>query len=313
MTVISGIKYVRYAAPDLDLMQRFLEDFGLVLSERTDTELRMRGAGDEPFLHLTELAAVDSSIGIGLQAQSLESLHAIAEAAGVGVEDVPNGDGEQIARLVDPNGLKVDVLHGGRKVAPLQVREPLMLNDARTNARRGAFQRPQRGPSHVVRLEHAVLAGPNMEEALAFYQNILGMKVSDTITAGDGGDPAAVFLHCGLGDEYTDHHTVAIARNDSAAIDHAGFVTLDWDDLMLGHQHLKAAGHVHDWGIGRHIMGSEVFDYWRDPFGNKVEHCFDGDLVNDDHEPQTVSIEEDILSVWSPPLSETFGKLNTRR
>jgi len=139
------------------------------------------------------------------------------------------------------------------------------------------------------------------------------MKVSDTIHAGDPDTSIAIFLHCGLGEQYTDHHTVALMSNTDAAIDHVGFVVLDWDDLMLGHQHLKSTGYFHDWGVGRHIMGSEIFDYWRDPFGHKVEHCIDGDLVNDDHEPINVFIEDDILSIWSPPISSTFALLNTHQ
>lgn len=312
MGIVSGIKYVRYSAPDLDVMQGFLEDFGLVLSRRTDKELWMRGAGDEPVLHITEIGSERRGFGIGLQAASLDDLHAIADAAGVELCAAPEHQGGKRATLVDPNGLRVDIVYGMPQVNPLPIRAPLTLNDSRSSERRGIYQRPMRGPSHVVRLEHAVLAGPNFEEALSFYQTILGMKISDVITAGEGGEAVAIFLHCGLGNAYTDHHTVAIMRHPESAIDHAGFVTLDWDDLMLGHQHLKAAGHVHDWGIGRHIMGSEIFDYWRDPFGNKLEHCFDGDLVNDDHEAATVSIEDDILSIWSPPLSDSFTRLNTK-
>ncbi len=73
---------------------------------------------------------------------------------------------------------------------------------------------------------------------------------------------------------------------------------------MIGHYHLKSRGHTHDWGIGRHIMGSEVFDYWRDPFGNRIEHCIDGDMVNDQHQPGNAALEEDVLAIWSPAPSE---------
>lgn len=139
------------------------------------------------------------------------------------------------------------------------------------------------------------------------------MKVSDRIYAGNEDATIAVFLHCGLGAAYTDHHTVALMRSPKVAIDHSAFVTVDWDDLMLGHHHLKTAGYTHAWGVGRHIMGSEVFDYWWDPFGNKVEHCVDGDLVNDAHVPGNASIEDDILAIWSPPVSTAFGEITTMK
>ena len=58
----------------------------------------------------------------------------------------------------------------------------------------------------------------------------------------------------------------------------------DWDAVMVGHDHLARAGHTHHAGIGRHVLGSQVFDYWKDPFGNVLEHFTDGDLLNASHE-----------------------------
>jgi len=33
-------------------------------------------------------------------------------------------------------------------------------------------------------------------------------------------------------------------------------------------------------GVGRHLLGSQIFDYWRDPWGQKHEHYADGDLFD---------------------------------
>jgi hypothetical protein len=38
-------------------------------------------------------------------------------------------------------------------------------------------------------------------------------------------------------------------------------------------------GYTPSWGIGRHILGSQVFDYWRDPHGFEIEHWTDGDQL----------------------------------
>ncbi len=51
---------------------------------------------------------------------------------------------------------------------------------------------------------------------------------------------------------------------------------------MAGHEHLKLAGYQQDWGVGRHVLGSQVFDYWRDPWGYRVEHWTDGDVFTAD-------------------------------
>ena len=66
----------------------------------------------------------------------------------------------------------------------------------------------------------------------------------------------------------------------------------DVDAVMAGHDFLAAAGYDHHAGIGRHVLGSQIFDYWRDPWGHVVEHFTDGDLFNDQtestlHDPGT--------------------------
>jgi hypothetical protein len=34
------------------------------------------------------------------------------------------------------------------------------------------------------------------------------------------------------------------------------------------------------WGIGRHLLGSQVYDYWADPWGRVHEHWADTDRLN---------------------------------
>lgn len=300
MAGVSGIRYVRYQAPDLDVMERFLSDFGLVRSARTSSALYMRGTGGEHHIHVTELGDSARAIGVGLRIDTCEDLARIAGQAGVEIEESNEPGGGLRAVLTDPNGLRVELLQGQEALEPLPVREPLILNHSRETRRVGAYQRPTRGASHVARIEHAVLEGPNFEQALGFYCDVLGMELSDRLYADDPAATVVAFLHCGSGEAYTDHHTIALAKGAQAGFHHSAFVTLDWDDLMLGHYHLQTCGYSHDWGIGRHIMGSEVFDYWRDPFGNRVEHCIDGDMVNDQHQPGNAALEEDVLAIWSP-------------
>lgn len=303
MAGISGIRYVRYEAPDLDVMEQFLSDFGLVRSARTPSTLYMRGTGNEHHIHVTDRGESARAVGVGLRIDASEDLERIASQTGARIEENSEPGGGWRVMLTDPNGLRVELLQGQQVLEPLAVREPLILNHSRETLRRGIHQRPAKGPSHIARIEHAVLEGPNFEQALDFYCNVLGMEISDSLYAEDPAATVVAFLHCGSGATYTDHHTIALAKAGEAGFHHSAFVTLDWDDLMLGHYHLKSRGYTHDWGIGRHIMGSEVFDYWRDPFGNRIEHCIDGDMVNDQHEPGSAPIGEDVLAIWSPAPS----------
>ena len=115
-------------------------------------------------------------------------------------------------------------------------------------------------------------------------------------------------MHCGLGDEWTDHHTLAVfaAPDGRTRFDHSAFEVVDFDDVVHGGEYLKARGHQHSWGIGRHIQGSQIFDYWRDPFGNKLEHWTDGDLVNDSTPVGSAPFSFDELRQWAPPMTADF-------
>ena len=55
MIKVTDVAFVRFAAPDLDSMERFACDFGLVVSERRDNTLYCRGTDPEPYLHVSEV------------------------------------------------------------------------------------------------------------------------------------------------------------------------------------------------------------------------------------------------------------------
>jgi hypothetical protein len=61
---------------------------------------------------------------------------------------------------------------------------------------------------------------------------------------------------------------------------HSAYQVTDLDALAAGGEFLKEAGYRRSWGIGRHIQGSQIFDYWRDDRGFLVEHFTDGDLFD---------------------------------
>ena len=98
------------------------------------------------------------------------------------------------------------------------------------------------------------------------------------------------------------------ARAREALMD-AGFeVEKSLDDLMAGHFHMKTTGkYVHEWGIGRHLLGSQLYDYWRDPAGFILEHWTDGDLLTADQAPQDVSIVDVIKGQYGPIPYSSFN------
>jgi hypothetical protein len=79
------------------------------------------------------------------------------------------------------------------------------------------------------------------------------------------------------------------------------------DDVMIGHEHLKNTGkYEHVWGIGRHVLGSQIFDYWKDPWGRVHEHWTDTDVLNVHHEPQLHPAEQGLRSQWGEPAPQAF-------
>ena len=181
------------------------------------------------------------------------------------------------------------------------------MNPATGRRRLGRTIRLKPQPSSVMRLGHVALLVADFAKAHAFYTEVLGFKTSDTYWAGVEANTIAAFMHCGLGEQWTDHHTVALiaAPDGRSRFDHSAFEVLDLDDVMHGGEYLKAKGYAHSWGVGRHIQGSQIFDYWRDPFGHKIEHWTDGDRVNDDY-PSQRSPMDGRLAQWAPPLTPEF-------
>jgi catechol 2,3-dioxygenase-like lactoylglutathione lyase family enzyme len=173
-------------------------------------------------------------------------------------------------------------------------------NDAREKSRLRASTRLTAGPANVVRLGHAVLGVKDFRASEAWYKSHFGFITSDEIEAAPGFAIGA-FLRCDRGATPTDHHTLFLLQGPGgAAFNHAAFEVVDFDDLMCGHTHLKQAKRAPAWGVGRHILGSQIFDYWKDPWGHELEHWTDGDLFTADDGSNTVALKELLAVQWGP-------------
>ena len=118
----------------------------------------------------------------------------------------------------------------------------------------------------------------------------------------------AAFLRCDRGPAPTDHHTLFLLQNPRGpGFNHAAFEVADFEELMRGHDHLAAARRSAAWGVGRHVLGSQVFDYWRDPWGHTLEHWTDGDLFAAEDGSRTVSPRDLVAVQWGPTMPPDFG------
>jgi catechol 2,3-dioxygenase-like lactoylglutathione lyase family enzyme len=275
---IVDIAFVRFQAPYLEKMRGFLDDFGLVTIPRHDGVLYARGYGPSPFVHATALGDAGFA-GLGLRAASIDDLHVLANAQGVAVESFEAPGGGFVVRLSDPDNNLVEVVAGQTEVEPLPVNSRPPANSAFDKQRISTTKRLDKTSSHVMRLGHAVLNVSNFRASEAWYKERFGLITSDEVALSPDFSLGA-FLRCDRGVTPTDHHTLFLLQGpDSPGLNHAAFEVVDFDDLMTGHDRLKLAQHQPHWGVGRHVLGSQIFDYWRDPWGHTLEHWTDGDLL----------------------------------
>ena len=273
------VAYVRFRAPDLALMESFLTDFGMLVGERSDDRLAMRGYGASAVVHVTERGDTPGFAGFGIWVNSLAELEKLAAHDGVAIAPLDLPGGGHVARLTDPDGFLVEAVTGQTPAEPVAIGDHIPWNQGGSYPRQSSFKRVAQGPSHVQRLGHVVLGVSSFRQSEAWYKERFGLVTSDEIQPAPG-IAIGAFLRCNRGDQPCDHHTLFLlerpARHDFM---HAAFEVADLDDLMAGHQHLKQASREHFWGVGRHYLGSQVFDYWKDPWGNEIEHWTDGDQL----------------------------------
>jgi catechol 2,3-dioxygenase-like lactoylglutathione lyase family enzyme len=296
---IQDIAYVRFAAPDLAAMRAFLGEFGLIEVPSSDGVLYARGTGSQPFVHATSLGE-PAFLALGLRAESVADLEKLAASEGVMVEKCFAPGGGFVVVLADPDGFRVEVVAGQRPADGLPLSGEPARNNARTKARLRAPTRLAQGPAHVVRLGHAVLEVKDFRAAEAWYKSRFGFITSDEIELAPSMAMGA-FLRCDRGETPTDHHTLFLLQSPTAPkFNHAAFEVVDFDDLMLGHTHLKRGKRTPAWGVGRHILGSQIFDYWKDPWGHELEHWTDGDLLAASDGSHKATLQ-DLLGVqWGP-------------
>lgn len=303
---VEDIAHVRFAAPDLCVMRSFLEDFGLRPFE-ADGRLYGRAGDGRPFVHVTEPGEV-RFLALGLRAGQVSDLEVLAAHDGVLVEDLDAPGGGKVVRLNDPDGYRVEVVAGQSKDTMEAPPAAARWNTALSKTRLREAVRLSPAPAHVRRIGHAVLKVRDFRRSERWYKERFGFLTSDEVEAAEG-IPVGAFMRCDRGDQPADHHTLFLAQLPGPlGLLHAAFEVADLDDLMLGHQRLKSRNRQSAWGVGRHIMGSQVFDYWKDPFGNELEHWTDGDLFTAADPPQKQPMSALLAVQWGSPHPMFAGK-----
>ncbi len=163
----------------------------------------------------------------------------------------------------------------------------------RVNRRAPAAAGPQDASPR--RVGHVVFGTTDVAASLAFYRDGLGFKVSDGV-----GDGIGYFLRCS-----TDHHNILLMPAPVPCLNHYAVEMDDVDAIgATGMAVLAERPEASVYGIGRHVLGSNLFWYLLDPAGGMVEFFADMDQIEDDAAWEAKERRDDwdpfTIASWEP-------------
>lgn len=284
------------AVPDLKPAQSFYGGFGLdVRPDGNALALQTFGndhawgaviAGPRKRLH---------HVSFGCYPDDLPYLQVrVEEENGVEIVDPPPGFESNGFWFRDPAGVLIEV-----RVAPKTSADHKMAGTF-SSSPEGIAGAPVRGKAQAVRprrLSHMLMFTPDVDAAIAFYSDTLGLRLSDR--AG-----AVAFMH---GIHGSDHHILAFAKSDAPGMHHCSWDVGGIEEIGLGAMQMHDKGYQKGWGLGRHVLGSNYFHYVQDPWGSFAEYSADIDYIPKDgaweagdHAP------ENSFYLWGPEPPADF-------
>ncbi|KAK5988568.1 Metapyrocatechase 2-like protein [Cladobotryum mycophilum] len=311
--------FVYFEHPSLDKFAEFAKDFGFVEAKRTRDSIYFRGYGKDPYVYVATRSKDDKPRfrGPAFVAASQEEFDKAAKLEGAtsgSLDDAPGGG--KIITFSRPDNTQFHVVFGQeeRQVessAPTATHEQQgPFNKPFEKPRKGRFQRYHPGPALVHKLGHFGYVVPDFDNELAWYTSNFNFVPTDILYHWDFSNmDVLTFMHLDLGEDYSDHHCFFMQRAEphvkKIKMHHTSFEVEDFDTQLLGHEWLANKGYKSVWGVGRHVLGSQIFDYWQDTSGFKIEHYADGDIVNT-HTPTGREVVGP-FSVWGPEVPKDFA------
>ncbi|MFC1401400.1 MULTISPECIES: VOC family protein [Streptacidiphilus] len=286
---IIRIERAVYGVEDVAECTRFFEDFGLdpvpksgtavgasvELATRTGQIVELRPLDDPDLPAGVEPGSTIREIVWGVESQAdLDRLHAeLSRDREVTV------DGDGVLHTVDETGYGI----GFAVVAPQDSQpEDSQPTDRPVNqhgdVRRWNAPIDPFGRVRPLRLCHVALNIPKegRERATGFYLDRLGFRATDVVK------PMGTFMRA-EGD--SDQHTMLLChRPDRAGLNHTAYEVRDFDEVVLGANHMIEQGWREARKLGRHTVGSNVFRFVHAPCGGRVEYAADMDRADDSFE-----------------------------
>ncbi|KAK4551613.1 hypothetical protein LTR86_011037 [Recurvomyces mirabilis] len=317
------LAHMRYQHPDIAKITEFLKDFGMRVAQQSEDGAKVWfcGYGSDQYVYFAQKGPEKMFQGGTFEVESMADLEKATQLPSASrIEEMVDAPGRgYIVTIQDPEGFPINLMYGQTLRRKGDPPPKIILNDETDKPRVRKFNRFTPGPAAVHKLGHYGLCVQNFEEQLKWYTRNFNLAPTDflfvtspkpKIDQQDGAQSltkdVAVFAHIDRGAEPVDHHTFFMSANPTSHVHHCSFEVHDYDTQHLGHQWLARQGHNNVWGIGRHILGSQIFDYWWDTSGNMIEHYTDGDLVTIETPVTWGSAGDESLAVWGPKVPESF-------
>ncbi|MDR3531043.1 MAG: VOC family protein [Rhodopila sp.] len=211
-----------------------------------------------------------------VDAAALDALAARLDRAGVVVRREPASRADQrlvrgLISFADPSGNRLEAFHGAH-VANEPFRPGRSISGFRT------------GP---LGMGHAVLMVTRIDDALAFYRDLLGFRVSDFILKPFVG----YFLHVN-----PRHHSLALFEAPHDGMHHLMVELFSFDDIGQGYDIALGDPERVAVSLGRHPNDLVTSFYMRSPSNMLIEYGWGGREVNDaTWQPQQLNTVE---SFW---------------
>jgi catechol 2,3-dioxygenase-like lactoylglutathione lyase family enzyme len=286
-----------YTVPDLTVAEKFYETFGLDVRKH-DGQLDLYTFG-HPHCWASIFQSGERKrlqyVRHGIFAEDEAEFRSRVAQLGIGTEPHDLGDKHGVW-LRDPDGIATQLV-----VAPKVSPSAKTSSHPSYAVAPGAGAAPSRSNVTTVRpryLSHILRFSPDVPRMIAFCRDVLGLRLSDR-----SGEIIA-FVHTPHG---SDHHLVAFAKSHAPGLHHSSWDVGSVDEVGAGAEQMRNAGWDKGWGVGRHVLGSNYFNYVQDPWGSFCEYSFDIDFVPAELDwPAADHPPADSLYVWGPPVPANF-------
>jgi hypothetical protein len=262
---LKRIAHVYYTHKDVEKQHQFLLDFGFSVAQKSGDKTYYRGYGTEPFLYCLTSGSEDVFGGTAWVVDSLADLELATSLPGatpIHDSDAPGG-GKKVTFYDPVDNFPFHLVYGQTSVQITETFPELEYNFPTSKHRPvNKTQRFKKGPAPIHKLGHFGLCVTDYPAAYKFYTSHFNLKPSDLVYSPDTKEDITTFLHLDRGNEMVDHHSFFFFGGPKFHVHHSSFEVFDFDIQMLGHTWLREKNYENCWGVGRHVMGSQIFDYW---------------------------------------------------